>query len=308
MTLLLRSADIRAIEQRELAQGARLMERAGWAAANLARAMLIDGGNHPARVLVLAGPGNNGGDGFEAAAHLARWGVDVTVLFAAAADKLPADARAAHATWRQVSTPHQSITELPALAPGAFDLIIDALFGIGLARPPGAPYAAWIDAANRSAIPILSLDVPSGLNADTGVAAERTVRATRTLTFIADKPGLHTLDGADHAGDITLADLELRAAAPVGAGHLISASDCAPLLKPRLRNSHKGTYGAVGLFGGSAGMTGAALLAARAALLMGRPRRRARAPARAGARRPRARAGRARSRVRARAAATAARP
>jgi ADP-dependent NAD(P)H-hydrate dehydratase / NAD(P)H-hydrate epimerase len=274
MTLLLASADIRAIEQRELAQGAQLMERAGLAAANAARAMLERCANHPARVLVLTGPGNNGGDGFEAAAHLARWEFDVTVLFASAADKLPADARTAHAKWMQASSAfpnstHRTITDLPTLAPSTFDLVIDALFGIGLARPISAPYAGWIEAANRSRIPILSLDVPSGLDADTGGAAGPTVHATRTLTFIADKPGLHTLNGPDHAGEIMLARLDLRFPLPAGAGHLVGLDDCAPLLKRRQRNSHKGTYGAVGVFGGSQGMAGAALLAARAALLLG---------------------------------------
>ncbi len=269
MTPLLRSADIRAIEQRELAQGARLMERAGLAAANAARAMLERCANHPARVLVLAGPGNNGGDGFEAAGHLARWEFDVTVLFASSADKLPADARTAHAKWTQASSPDQTTTALSTLTPSAFDLVIDALFGIGLARPIGAPYAQWIEAVNRSPIPILSLDVPSGLNADTGGAAGPTMHATRTLTFIADKPGLHTLDGPDHAGEIILTRLDLRFPIPSGAGHLVGQDDTTALLNPRQRNSHKGTYGAVGVFGGSQGMAGAAVLAARAALLMG---------------------------------------
>jgi len=269
MTLLLQSADIRAIEQRELAQGARLMERAGLAAATAARAMLERCANHPARVLVLAGPGNNGGDGFEAAAHLARWEFDVTVLFASSADKLSAEARAAYIRWADSSSASRTIAQLPDLGSGAFDLVIDALFGIGLARPIGAPYAGWIAAVDRSRIPILSLDVPSGLNADTGDTAGPTVRATRTLTFIADKPGLHTLDGPDHAGEIMLAGLDLRFPASAGAGHLVCQDDCIPLLRPRQRNSHKGTFGAVGVFGGSQGMAGAAVLAARAALLLG---------------------------------------
>ena len=265
MTLLLRTAQIRAIEQREIAQGASLMERAGCAAADTARAMLQAAKLRPAHVLVLAGPGNNGGDALEAAVHLAAWGYKVTACFAATPERLPADAALAHAKWHALKRDcHASLPTLDDV-----DLVIDGLFGIGLTRTIEAPYSEWIDAVNAARLPVLALDVPSGLNADTGKAGAACPRATRTLTFIADKPGLHTLDGPDHAGLIEVATLDLRGVPCGGSGHLIEQADFASLLAPRQRNSHKGSFGSLGIIGGASGMGGAPLLAGRAALKMG---------------------------------------
>jgi hydroxyethylthiazole kinase-like uncharacterized protein yjeF len=265
MSSLLRAEAIRAIEQRELAAGANLMERAGRAAANAARAMLQSAAQHPARVLVLAGPGNNGGDAFEAAVHLRAWGYEVHVCFAADAQQLPPDAAAAYAKWLAAGS--DCSPTLPALE--HLDLVIDGLFGIGLARPIESPYSGWIDALNAARLPVLAIDVPSGLNADTGDVLGRCVRAARTISFIADKPGLHTLDGPDHAGSIELATLDLRFATPPDAGHLAGPADFSAFLAPRPKNSHKGSFGSLGVLGGASGMGGAALLAGRAALRLG---------------------------------------
>ncbi len=292
MSLLLRTAAIRAMEQRAIADGAHLMERAGRAAANAARLMLASASHHPARVLVLAGPGNNGGDAFEAAVHLMQWGFDVHVCFASDAARLPPDAAAAHAKWRAAGG--QCSTALPANLD--VNLVVDGLFGIGLTRAIASPYSEWIAAINAAHLPVLALDVPSGLNADTGNIAGVCLQAARTLTFIADKPGLHTLNGPDCAGAVEVTALGLRDAAlttvhdsarnpaampapemlahaaaptPNVSGHLTSHADFATLLAPRLRNTHKGSFGTLGIIGGAPGMAGAALLAGRAALKLG---------------------------------------
>ena len=267
MTTLLRSPAIRAIEQAALARGEDLMARAGLAAAGVAREMLVDARRTPARVLVLAGPGNNGGDGFEVATHLRHWNFEVVVLCIADPARMPQDARAAWQKWR--SAGGACVTSLPA--PAEFDLVIDAIFGIGLTRPVQAPYAGWILAVNAVQVPVLALDLPSGLDADTGSVHGVALAATRCVTFIADKPGLRTQHGPDLAGHITVATLELRAEAPPGPeiGALLEPAHFAAALAPRTRNTHKGSFGALGIVGGADGMAGAALLAGRAALKLG---------------------------------------
>jgi hydroxyethylthiazole kinase-like uncharacterized protein yjeF len=244
------------------------MERAGLAAANYARAMLKNASHYPARVMILAGPGNNGGDAMEVAVHLREWGNSVTVCFIEDTAHLPPDAARAHAKWRS----HGDAVALRAPPPpDDFDLVVDGLFGIGLTRPLRAPYADWIATINESSTPVLALDVPSGLDADTGRVMGAAIQATRTLTFIADKPGLHTLSGPDYAGIVEIAPLQLRFTAPgLGeSGSLLEPADFRACIRPRLLNSHKGSFGTLGVIGGSAGMTGAAFLAARAALHMG---------------------------------------
>src|ERR1700682_3743020 len=185
---ILRVAELRAIEAR--AVGAPLMERAGLAAAEIARSMLAI---HSARVLVLAGPGNNGGDAFVVARSLKSWVFEVVVAFCGGAGALACDAAAAHRAGRNAGG--ATVREWPD---GSFGLIIDGLFGIGLARAIEGVPAQWIARANASALPVLALDIPSGLDADTGVARSPAIRASATATVIALKPGLLTGDGPDH--------------------------------------------------------------------------------------------------------------
>ena len=268
MSLLLRANAIRAIEQRARSAGANLMERAGRAAADAARDMLVNAPHHPPRVLVLAGPGNNGGDAFEVAVHLTAWGHEVTLCFAGAPVRLPPDAARAHAKWCAAGGMcHATLPELHAV-----DLVVDGLFGIGLTRAIAPPYSDWIKAINAASLSVLALDLPSGLDADTGRVMGVALRATRTLSFIADKPGLHTLHGPDHAGRVDIAALEIReslSSAGQDCGQLVTRSSFAGLLKARARNVHKGSFGTLGIIGGAPGMAGAALLAGRAALKLG---------------------------------------
>jgi len=241
-----------------------LMERAGEAAAHLAL-LLVQG---PARVLVACGPGNNGGDGFVLARHLHCAGLAVSVAFAGDPCRLPDDARAAHAAW--IAAGGLTVPDLPAPPPEGWALVADALFGIGLQRPLEGRYAGWIDTLNAQPCPRLAIDIPSGLDADTGRRLGHCFEATHTITFIALKPGLLTLDGPDQCGEIHLApiDLDAETLAPAP-GREITPALFADRLTPRRANSHKGSYGDAALVGGAPGMVGAAVLAGRAAIHLG---------------------------------------
>jgi hydroxyethylthiazole kinase-like uncharacterized protein yjeF len=235
MVTLLRAAELRELETRYADVRPPLMERAGKAAADLALRLL---GTRRARVLVCAGPGNNGGDARVMARLLAQKGIAVVIV--APGEAIPG---------------------------GDYGLVVDGLFGIGLARPVTGPYAELIARINAFAGPVLALDIPSGIDGDTGRVMGVAVRATHTLSFIGGKPGLYTLDGPDHCGEITVDDLGLELNGFPGA--LLSPDDFRSCLKPRERNSHKGSFGSLAVVGGAPGMTGAALLAARAGLKLG---------------------------------------
>jgi hydroxyethylthiazole kinase-like uncharacterized protein yjeF len=259
------ASEIREFEQAVLSQPAPppLMARAGLAVAAFARELLGDRGK---RVLLLAGPGNNGGDAFVAARQLKQWWVDVTVVFAGQEAKLPADAKAALADWRAAGGALRE--SIPAK--GDWHLIVDGLFGIGLERPLQGKHAEMVNWSNACGIPILAIDIPSGLHADSGRVLGCAMRARHTLTFIGLKPGLLTLDGPDYAGEVRLDSVGVELPdSNLPHGWRIESSLIATLLPVRPRNSHKGTFGNVGLIGGAPGMVGAALLAGRAALKLG---------------------------------------
>ncbi len=243
------------------------MERAGHAAAEVARAMA---GERSGAILVVAGPGNNGGDAFVVARWLREWFFEVTVVFCADAARLPTDAAAALAAFRGAGGTTRDA--IPADWRGV--LIVDGLFGIGLRRAPAAPYAAMIERINAAGVPILALDVPSGLDADTGAAFSPCVRADATTTFIALKPGLLTGAGVDLCGRLSVHALGLDAEVLAAAqGHRLDWSvvsrSLPDVLQRKSRNVHKGTFGTLGIIGGAHGMIGAPLLAGRAALHAG---------------------------------------
>ncbi len=258
-TPLYSTADIRRIESRHTTSP--LMERAGFAAARLVRTLAADSGKP---ILIFAGPGNNGGDAFVAARYLKQWFFAVTVVFGAEAAKLPADAAAAHAQWLAAGG-----TTVDSLAAGDWSVAVDGLFGIGLTRDIEGRYASWIDAINKLGAAVIAIDIPSGLDADTGRVHGNCVRATHTVTFIGAKPGLLTLDGPDHCGEIFLDDLDLDHGTDTAPGCVLGAGTASRVLAPRLRNTHKGSHGSVGIIGGNTGMVGAVLLAGRAALKLG---------------------------------------
>jgi hydroxyethylthiazole kinase-like uncharacterized protein yjeF len=257
--------EIREIEQAVLSQPSPppLMARAGVAVAEFARELLGDRGK---RILVLAGPGNNGGDAFVAARQLKQWWYDVTVVFTGPEAKLPADAKAALADWRAAGgAVHESIP-----SNGDWHLIVDGLFGIGLERPLEGKQADLVNWSNASGVSILAIDIPSGLHADSGRVLGCAARARHTLTFIGLKAGLFTLDGPDYAGEVRLESLGVDLPETTEPrGWRIESALIANVLPLRQRNSHKGMFGNVGILGGAPGMVGAALLAGRAALKLG---------------------------------------
>lgn len=266
-------AEIRAIEQAAAATlpPGVLMQRAGQAAANAALDML-PGAAGGARVLVLAGPGNNGGDALEAAAHLAFAGARITILHYAPAaagspERQAALQRALSCDAQFVDYSGELVTSQP------WSLVIDGLFGIGLQRPLDGQIRQLVEQVNTLRTQILALDLPSGLDADTGTVVGPqglALRATRTLSFIANKPGLHTADGRDYAGLVDVASLDIDCAlVPPAQLHLNDAGYFARHLRSRRQNSHKGSYGNVAVLGGADGMAGAPILAARMALHAG---------------------------------------
>ena len=254
---------MRKLEELAAPASGTLMERAGAAAAEFARSLC---GDTAKAVLVVAGPGNNGGDAFEVAAHLRRWFFRVSVVFSGERDKLPEDAQAALGKWEAAGG------TLLHHVPGEprFDLAVDGLFGTGLARPLAGTHGTLVEKLNALGVPILAIDIPSGIDADTGAIMGCAVRASHTVTFIAHKPGLLTLDGPDHCGELKLDTLGLdpvRLLEPEGM--LLDADILGRAIRPRPSNFHKGQAGSVAVLGGAAGMVGAALIAGRAALKCG---------------------------------------
>lgn len=235
-----------------------LKQRAGLAAARLALALAP----HAGRIWVAAGPGNNGGDGCEAAFHLQRAGKQVSVSLLGDAARRPADAAAALARAQAAGVAFTP--ELPSSLQA--DLVIDALLGLGSARAPQGALAAAIGLVNGAPTPRLALDLPSGLDADTGaLTGTLAVQATDTLALLSLKPGLFTGAGRAHAGRLWFDDLGASLDAVEPSAWLSSR----PTAPARSHTDHKGRFGDVTVVGGAAGMTGAALLAARAALAAG---------------------------------------
>ena len=257
--------EIREIEQAAAAlpDPPELMERAGLAAAELARE-LVPGAGYS--VLVLAGPGNNGGDAFVIARHLRSWWFDVTLVFHGDAAKLSVDATRAFGAWRDAD----GVTQTGIPRGKRWDLVIDGLFGIGLQRDLGGAYLEAARFVAAQSAPVLAVDIPSGLESDTGRILGAAVRAAHTVTFIGLKPGLLTRDGPDCCGTVHVRTLGLDTVAIRPPSAWLASDTILPsTLPPRPRNSHKGLFGDVGIIGGAEGMVGAALLAGRAALKIG---------------------------------------
>ncbi|MGE5169001.1 MAG: NAD(P)H-hydrate dehydratase [Rudaea sp.] len=254
-------ATLRDVERRHAHEA--LMERAGAVAAELAMATLA---SRRGDVVVLAGPGNNGGDAYVCARKLRERGLAVRVVSTGAA---PSTGEAADALAALRSSDVAFVATPPPAAPA---LIVDGLFGVGLSRALAPPYSGWVEWANASGAPILALDVPSGLDAATGVAHAPTIVATATATFIALKPGLLTCDGPDHCGTLSVHALGLDADVPTPGVRLEwrgLAAHLPPILGRPQRKSHKGTYGRACIVGGAEGLVGAALLAGRSAIRLG---------------------------------------
>ena len=243
-----------------------LMENAGRAVAERARAILAERGG--TRVNILCGKGSNGGDGFVAARHLYNRGVEVNCVLTHPPNELRGDARANLELVERLGIPVW--TGVPESLAG--DLIIDALLGTGSSGEPRGPFGDLIRLANDSGRPVLAVDVPSGIDSDTGQAAGDAVRAVETVTFGLPKIGLLSHPARELAGQLTIAEISLPRPLlddPRLQAEWVTAERARELWPPRHAAAHKGDSGRVFILAGSPGMTGAAALCSEAALRAG---------------------------------------
>jgi hydroxyethylthiazole kinase-like uncharacterized protein yjeF len=234
-----------------------LMQRAGLSAARLALALAP----HAHTVWIACGPGNNGGDGLEAAMHLQQWGKHTVVQWLGNEAQLAQDAAA---SLRRALAAGVSLHKGPAPTLQPQDLCIDALLGLG-GRAPAGDLAACVDAINNCGARVLAIDLPTGLDADSGGRHTHAVRADDTLSLLTLKPGLFTGHGRDLAGQVWFDDLE----APIEPALTSAWLSGPPPQVSRPHASNKGSFGDVAVIGGGPGMQGAAVLAATAALHSG---------------------------------------
>lgn len=269
-TRLLTVAAMRIVDEtaiRSGVEGFALMQRAGAAVAERARARLPEAG----RVLILCGPGNNGGDGFVAARLLKEGGYAVTLRLLGNVDALKGDAARAAQAWCGGSGPAAGTSDA-----GEFDLVIDALFGAGLSRDLDGAAADIVAHLADAGTPALAVDVPSGIDGDTGAVLGTAVRAVETVTFVALKPGHLMQPGRSHCGALHCAEIGTGAAAleaglaATGPALWRNGPELWTKNLPQLSaQSHKYTRGHALVLSGPATKTGAARLAARGALRIG---------------------------------------
>lgn len=265
--LLYSATAVRELEQLAITEcgisGYDLMSRAG------AAVLAVVKSKYPQakRMLVCCGAGNNGGDGYVVARLAQRAGYAVDVVSLVEPEKLAGDARRAYLDWCTLG-----LGLIDAERLNEVDVVIDALFGTGLQREVAGVWRSMIEAINTSGVPVVAVDVPSGLNADTGSVMGVAVRADVTVSFIGLKQGLFTHQAADYCGEIMFEDLAVPASVyqrvPAQA-RLLCYSEIKNVLKPRQRDSHKNQHGHVLVIGGDVGMAGAVRLAAEAALRAG---------------------------------------
>jgi ADP-dependent NAD(P)H-hydrate dehydratase / NAD(P)H-hydrate epimerase len=263
MIELLTNDEMAEADRRTIASGtpgADLMEKAG---AAVAGAVLR---RHPpgSRVVVVAGPGNNGGDGFVAARHLAAAGMRVRVCLIGARDRLKGDAAWAAAGW------NGEVAASPDLSGAA--VIIDALFGAGLDRPITGPALAAVEAMNGAGCPVVAVDLASGINGTTGAVMGAAVKASESITFFCKKPGHLLLPGRIYCGPVRVADIGISASV-LPAINPTTFENSPPLWRalfpvPDIAG-HKYGRGHAVVISGAASHTGAARLAAMAALRAG---------------------------------------
>lgn len=278
MIKIITSAQMQALDRRTITEaripGTTLMERAGTGVVACLEQTL--GSPRGKIVTVLCGKGNNGGDGFVVARLLHRRQAKVRVLTLASVSELSRDAATMCRQFTRIAgksavRPYSSKSQAQLLLRDS-DIIVDALFGTGLSSDVSGRYAEAIDSINEANRQVVAVDLPSGLHADTGMILGRAVRATLTVTFGLPKLGLYQNHGIDLAGLVTVVDIGIPQAyidAVESRTTLITNSYVATALPTRRLSSHKGTYGHAGLIAGSVGKTGAAAMAAKAALRVG---------------------------------------
>jgi ADP-dependent NAD(P)H-hydrate dehydratase / NAD(P)H-hydrate epimerase len=266
---LYRSGQVRELDRVAIEEmgipGICLMERAGAAAFNL----LQQRWPKARRIIVVCGVGNNGGDGYVVARLAYLAGYDVTVLQLGDTTCLKGEALAAHEAMTDVGLFTQVFAEKKL---SIVDLIVDALLGTGLDREVGGQWRQVIEAINRSKRPILSLDIPSGLHADTGTVLGVAIQATATMSFVGLKQGLFTGEGPAFTGQVYFNDLQIPAVAYKHVKSIVGRIEydvVKSMFMRRSRIAHKGSYGQVLVIGGAPGMLGAVCMAAEAAARVG---------------------------------------
>ncbi len=234
------------------------------------------------RISIFVGKGNNGGDGLVIARQLAHAGCDVHIFLVSPAESFTGDAATnlqiaqnLGLPMEEITAPVETISRAQTTAPhtvAQWTLFVDAIFGTGLRRPVVGKIATVIDWMNRLPVPTVAVDLPSGLDADTGKPLGACVRADRTVTIGLPKRGLLLHPGAEFAGKLEIADIgfpkSVIDAQNIGV-NWTTAQAATQWLPPRPDASHKGSYGRVLVVAGSTGMTGAAALASEAALRIG---------------------------------------
>jgi len=254
-----------------------LMKRAGAAVFNIIETRY----SHNKKILVLCGAGNNAGDGYVVATLARQAGYEVHIISLVEPATLKNEASLAYQDWLQQFDSEQECSAVTAIAKeddkelfswlGDAEVIVDAILGTGIRRDVSALWSYWIKGVNKSAKPVISVDIPSGLIADTGHIAGAAIQATVTVCFIGLKQGMFTAQGNDVCGEVIFDNLALPDEAyqqvPADA-RLIKTLDYS-MLPRRKASSHKGNFGHVLIVGGNHGMPGAVILAARAALRTG---------------------------------------
>lgn len=229
-----------------------LMKRAGLVIAKLALAI----SPHASKIWIACGPGNNGGDGLEAAAHLKIWGKQPIITWLGKAETMPEDAKQALQNALRLNIDFQTHP------PEHFDLAIDAILGIGGNHRIAGKMSEWMHVLSQGLSPVLCVDVPTGLNANTGEwigSKPLNFSIRHTLSLLTLKPGLFTRDGQDAAGTVWFNDLGYPTQSATPTAWLQTGTKDRSI---RSHNSHKGNYGDVHVIGGAKGMTGAAVMAA----------------------------------------------
>lgn len=273
MKPILSCEEVRRLEDCIEAEGtskATLMELAGEFAASVVAA------SDPKRVLILVGFGNNGGDGWVAADILAHKGIDVDVVSPVEPDEIPA-ALARHVARRTagrdvnivIGPSRDELAELVSRA----DVVVDAILGTGFHGSLRSPFSIWIPTVNELAAEVVAIDVPSGLDAETGTVEEDAIRAARTATMLAPKIGLYSADGPDYTGEILCGELYDRLDEVIDdvdhAAEMVEPIDLIDFLEPLPSNIDKYSRGSVLVVAGSSSYPGAAIMAAKAAARAG---------------------------------------
>lgn len=253
--------------------GYELMQRAGRAAFIHLQRMLAgaDGTGSEAgcRVLVACGGGNNGGDGYVIASLAKAKGYAVDVVALIPLEKLRGDALRAAQAWHKLGGQILTVEQIEI---SGYDVIVDAILGTGLQRPVEGMFRDLIELINQSDCPVLSVDIPSGLNANTGQPLGVAVKADATVTFIGMKQGLFTGRAADYTGTVNYDSLNVPASVldvQLPSAEMITENEAKRTLQPRPRSAHKGYYGHVLVIGGDTGMAGAVYMAGSGALRAG---------------------------------------